>query len=160
MLWESFCKNTLYEGRSECFWISIFIIMLLFIYFVITIVILFQSALYKLKSLTRIFAHFWLVLYNRVFPIRAMIFYDYVRELNASQADFQLNSVFSNHAPSITTIFNWFADFCREERHCLLKSYQTSGTVFTPENPTKVKIITLPHLPYSSEVATCTFCIS
>ena len=70
-----------------------------------------------------------------------MIFYDYVRDLNTSQADFQLNSVLGDHAPSNTTIFNWFAEFWREESHFLVKSYWTSGTVFTPENPIRMKIL-------------------
>ena len=105
----------------------------------------------QVQIFNTIFAHFWLVLYNRVYPIRGMIFYDYVRDLNASQADFQLNSVFGYHAPSITTVLN----FGGKNHIVWWRSYWTSGTVFTPENPTRMKNTK----PYSSDLATCDFSV-
>ena len=44
---------------------------------------------------------------------RAIIFYDYMRDLSASQSHIQLESVFGDKAPSHGTIFNWSVEFRR-----------------------------------------------
>lgn len=71
---------------------------------------------------------------------RAMIYYDYMRALSASQGYNQLCEVFGDQSPSRATVFNWFAEFKRGRGS--LSDEERPGrpaTAVTAENLSKVK---------------------
>ena len=73
---------------------------------------------------------------------RAMIYYDFLGDLSASQSLTQLNSVFGDQGPSRAVVFNWFAEFRRGRTP--LSDEERLGrpaTAVTPNNFAKVKKI-------------------
>ena len=73
---------------------------------------------------------------------RGMIYYDFLRDLSASQSLTQLNSVFGDQAPSRATVFNWFAEFRRGRTSLSDEEFiGRPATAVTPDNLAKVKKI-------------------
>lgn len=53
---------------------------------------------------------------------RAVIFYDLMKGLSASQSFVQLNDLFNDQSPCSATVFNWFTRFIEEGGICLMKN--------------------------------------
>lgn len=82
---------------------------------------------------------------------RAMIYYDYKSQLSPSQSHQRLQHAFSDSAPSIATVYNWFSEFRRGRGS--LKDEERNGRpadLVTPDlvSRTQAIVTSNPHITY------------